>query len=218
MASPVKPSDICATVPSPTASICDKLKKFFALPGLLCDFFEWLLDSNGNPTEVFKQSLISLGIPVGGVIWYPLNSVPAGYLVANGQAVSRTTYASLYAVYGTTFGPGDGTSTFDLPDLSGLFLLGAAATHPVSQEGGAETSAVVLAEAQLPPHSHEIGVDGAGVTSGEEIGKLRISGSALDWQTTAGTKVGYTRETGTGAAINVPILPPFRVGLWLVKT
>lgn len=217
MASPVKPSDICATVPSPTASICDKLKKFFALPGLLCSFFEWLLDSNGNPTEGFKQTLISLGIPVGGVIWFPLNSVPSGYLVANGQSVNRTTYAALYAVYGTTFGSSDAT-TFKVPDLQGRFLIGAAGAHVVGDVGGGESSAVTLTESQLPVHSHEIGVDGAGVTSDSEIGKLRVGGSAIDWQATAGTKVGYTRETGAGAVVNVPILPPFQVGLWLVKT
>ena len=62
--------------------------------------------------------------PVGTVIHIAKNTAPAGYLKCNGNPVSRTTYAALYAVIGTTFGAGDGSTTFNLPDLRGEFVRG----------------------------------------------------------------------------------------------
>jgi microcystin-dependent protein len=64
------------------------------------------------------------GIPSGSVIHVAMNTAPSGYLKANGAAVSRTTYAALFAAIGTTFGAGDGSTTFALPDLRGEFIRG----------------------------------------------------------------------------------------------
>lgn len=63
-------------------------------------------------------------VPSGAVFYFAANSAPTGYLEANGAAISRTTYAALFAVVGTTFGAGDGSTTFNLPDLRGEFLRG----------------------------------------------------------------------------------------------
>ena len=62
--------------------------------------------------------------PVGSVQHFAMNSAPLGWLVADGSAVSRTTYADLFAAIGTTYGAGDTTTTFNLPDLKGQFLRG----------------------------------------------------------------------------------------------
>ena len=62
--------------------------------------------------------------PAGTVIQFAGSSAPAGYLKANGNAVSRTTYAALFAAIGTTYGTGDGSTTFNLPDLRGEFVRG----------------------------------------------------------------------------------------------
>jgi phage-related tail fiber protein len=62
--------------------------------------------------------------PAGTVIHVARNSAPSGYVKANGAAVSRTTYAALFAAIGTTFGAGDGATTFNLPDLRGEFIRG----------------------------------------------------------------------------------------------
>jgi microcystin-dependent protein len=62
--------------------------------------------------------------PVGQVIYTASQSVPAGYLAADGSAVSRQTYAELFAAISTTFGPGNGSTTFNLPDLRGVFPRG----------------------------------------------------------------------------------------------
>ena len=62
--------------------------------------------------------------PAGTVINVAMNTAPTGYLKANGAAVSRTTYAALFAAIGTTFGAGDGSTTFNVPDLRGEFVRG----------------------------------------------------------------------------------------------
>jgi microcystin-dependent protein len=60
-------------------------------------------------------------VPIGSSIGFYLNSAPTGFLKENGAAVSRATYAALFAVIGTTFGAGDGSTTFNLPDSRSLF-------------------------------------------------------------------------------------------------
>ena len=64
------------------------------------------------------------GVPTGAVFYFAANTAPTGFLKANGAAVSRTTYAALFAITGTTYGAGDGTTTFNLPDLRGEFIRG----------------------------------------------------------------------------------------------
>ena len=64
------------------------------------------------------------GVPVGTVEYFAMPTPPVGYLKADGRAVGRETYAELYSVIGTTFGKGDGQSTFNLPDLIDRFAQG----------------------------------------------------------------------------------------------
>lgn len=63
-------------------------------------------------------------VPSGAVLYFAGQSAPAGWLKANGAAVSRTAYAALFAAIGTTYGAGDGRNTFNLPDLRGEFIRG----------------------------------------------------------------------------------------------
>lgn len=62
--------------------------------------------------------------PVGTLIWFAGSSAPEGYLLCNGDAISRTTYAALFAVLGTTYGAGDESTTFNLPNLIDKFIEG----------------------------------------------------------------------------------------------
>ena len=64
------------------------------------------------------------GVPVGAVFHFAASTAPTGFLKANGAAVSRTTYAALFAITGTTYGVGDGSTTFNVPDLRGEFIRG----------------------------------------------------------------------------------------------
>lgn len=79
-----------------------------------------VLTSNGTTW----QSTAPSSVPAGSVILFAANTAPTGYLKANGATVSRSTYASLFAAIGTTFGAGDGSTTFVLPDLRGEFIRG----------------------------------------------------------------------------------------------
>ena len=72
-------------------------------------------------TDALQATTSSL---TGLVAFFPLSAAPAGWLKANGALVSRTTYAALFAAIGTTFGAGDGATTFALPDLRGEFPRG----------------------------------------------------------------------------------------------
>lgn len=72
--------------------------------------------------RVLKQTRDA--IPTGSIFTFPMATTPTGYLVCDGSAVSRTTYADLFAVLGTTYGAGNGSTTFNLPDYRGQFLRG----------------------------------------------------------------------------------------------
>jgi len=73
-------------------------------------------------TNLLTQSTGS--VPPGTVISYAHSSIPSGYLKCNGAQVGRTTYAALFAAIGTTYGAGNGSTTFTLPDLRGEFIRG----------------------------------------------------------------------------------------------
>lgn len=70
-----------------------------------------------------SRSLVSVQ-PAGMVSYFANSSAPSGWLKADGSAVSRTTYSDLFAAIGTTFGSGNGSTTFNVPDLRGYFTRG----------------------------------------------------------------------------------------------
>lgn len=70
------------------------------------------------------QSYAQKQLPAGVVVPHGSATVPSGFLACDGAAVSRTTYAALFAAIGTAFGAGDGSTTFNVPDLRGIFVRG----------------------------------------------------------------------------------------------
>ena len=100
------------------------------------------------------------GSPVGTIISYSSITLPAGWLLADGSAVSRTTYSALFAVTGTSFGVGNGTTTFNLPDCRSRFILGngksGTLTNRVFATSGGE-EAHALTSAENGPHTHTLG-------------------------------------------------------------
>ena len=74
-------------------------------------------------------------LPIGSYIQFAGSQAPAGFLVCNGGAISRTTYSALFAVIGTTYGGGDGSTTFNLPNLTDRFLQGSTTSGTVKNAG-----------------------------------------------------------------------------------
>lgn len=74
-------------------------------------------------------------LPTGIIIAYSASAVPDGYLLANGADVSRTTYADLFAVIGTTYGEGNGSTTFTLPNLTDRFIQGSSTAGTIKEAG-----------------------------------------------------------------------------------
>lgn len=121
-----------------------------------------LILRNAPPTQpreaISKQYLeqflaYATGMPVGAVFAFASASTPAGYLLCNGQAVSRTVYATLFNAIGTIFGSGDGATTFNVPDMRDWFVRGRGDSR---QLGSTQTGAIQLHThvVQDPGHNH----------------------------------------------------------------
>lgn len=74
-------------------------------------------------------------VPTGTILSFAGNSIPTGFLNCNGAPVSRTTYADLFAVIGTTYGEGDGSTTFNLPNLTDRFIQGSSTAGTIKEAG-----------------------------------------------------------------------------------
>ena len=166
-------------------------------------------------------------------------NVPDGWLECDGSAVSRTTYATLYAAIGNAYGNGNGSTTFNLPDFRGRTIIGAGdggaqlTNRQRGQTGGAETH--TLTEDQLPAHDHNSGTlaaDQAGAHH-HDLPTNDSSGSGTRRVTAHSTRVGVdvrtsdagahhhnisgsTGEAGGGNSHNN--MPPFAVARVLIKT
>ena len=82
--------------------------------------------------------------PVGSIVWFAADTAPTGWLALDGSNISRTTYSALFTVFGTTFGAGDGSTTFGLPDMRGRFFKHVSSGNVNTALGG------------LPPHNHSL--------------------------------------------------------------
>ena len=105
------------------------------------------------------------GVNTGIIIPWTSTSVPSGFLECTGAAVSRSTYSDLFAVVGTTYGAGDGSSTFNIPDLQDAVVVNKSPAKALASTGGANTVAstgnisgslanTTISEAMLPDHTH----------------------------------------------------------------
>lgn len=119
--------------------------------------------NNIQPVIVKKSAMkktvgvnVSSSMPVGSSMGGYWSTVPSGYLLEDGSAVSRTLYANLFAVIGTTFGSGDGSTTFNLPDSRGRTTVNKSATDTefdtLGEKTGSKTETLTIA--QIPSHTH----------------------------------------------------------------
>lgn len=154
---------------------------------------------------------------IGEIIFYAGSSAPAGWLECDGSAISRTTYAGLFAVVGTTYGAGDGSTTFNLPDNRGYFLRGY--DHGAGRDigrtiGSTQTASLLTHNHGITDNGHAHGVSDGGhqhryhiVTDSDTFARSVSGGSSPhvqnlgDGTNTAANYV-HTETVGTGVSIN----------------
>jgi microcystin-dependent protein len=170
--------------------------------------------ANGDGINVAQLNAL---IPPGSVITTAATSAPSGWLLCDGTAVNRTTYAALFAVISTTYGAGDGSTTFNLPDLRRRTPVGVGASDSVATtDGVAYASRSATQTHSIPPHYHGMGTgadlnitsSGSGTTgndSPDHTHNIGIGFTATDkgWTITGAGTAGYTQAgttTSTGAS------------------
>jgi microcystin-dependent protein len=117
----------------------------------------------GTAATTQAAAQANMGVITGEIKMWGVVSPPTGYLICNGAAVSRSTYAALFAVYGSTFGSGDGSTTFNLPDFRDRMPIGAGSTYSLAATGGSATT--TLSTANIPSHAHSFSATTAGMNS-----------------------------------------------------
>lgn len=158
-------------------------------------------------------------------------TVPAGFLACDGSAVSRTTYSALFSFIGTTWGVGDGSTTFNVPDLRGRATIGSGTgsgltARTVGQQTIGEENHV-LTTAELAAHNHGVNINDPGHThstayqavignggSNAGSGSLALSTISINSATTGITAT--SNNTGSGTAHNT--MQPSAVVTKLIKT
>jgi microcystin-dependent protein len=150
---------------------------------------------------------------IGEVILFAGGDAPPGTLFCNGAAVSRTTYSALFGVISTIHGVGDGTTTFNLPDLRGRVVVGSGSGQGLTNRnlgdlGGAETHALTTAE--LAAHRHRMQLsDGAAWWQGSGTNAKPTTSAA------GGTaEEGESGSTGSGTAHN-NMMPFYSMGYYI---
>jgi microcystin-dependent protein len=188
----------------------------------------------GVATTAARSDIVPIGVP-----WPWLTGTPPnGYVLMDGSNVSRTTYAPLFALWGTTYGVGDGSTTFGLPDFRGRAIIGAGTgaglmARTLNATGGEETH--VLTTAELASHNHgNTSDESAQHTHTPAVGTYgQVNNFANESTGLGGGAVGPggrgtpagsvdsnghvhgTSAAGSGTAHNT--MPPFFVVNWIVR-
>lgn len=162
----------------------------------------YVLHDQGDPANLAPS------VPPGTIVAFAGLNAPSGWLVCDGSPVSRSTHAALFGAIGTAHGSGDGSTTFNLPDLRGRVTMGRGlgpgleTSWLLGQKFGAEKN--VLDAQNLPSHAHSIP---AGNTSG--------SGSAV--MRAASANNGSVNTGATGSSMPHNIIQPSLVVTYIIK-
>jgi len=182
-------------------------------------------------------STVSAVNPAGAIIMYGAATAPTGYLLCNGSNISRSTYADLFSAIGTTYGSGDGSLTFGIPNLQSRFPIGydGGSSYALAGTGGATTDTPTLSgtnagtaitEAQMPSHTHDSwgntwpSGSWTGGTGTTQSSVTQTSGTLTTTSTlrTLATGSGNTHtHTWSGTSTAVDTVPPYLVVNYIIK-
>ena len=161
-----------------------------------------------NTTQVATTAFVQQAGLTGEIKLWPTAVAPTGYLLCNGQQVSRTTYAALFAIVGTTFGSGDGSTTFNLPNYTNRMPIGSGGAYALAATGGSKDAIVVAhthtlsgTTASSGAHTHGISDPGHSHSYNNTIigGNIYTDHSGNDTQ--QGYNYPQTSISGTGISI-----------------
>ena len=165
------------------------------------------------------------GIPTATIVPWSSASVPTGFLECNGQAVSRSTYSALFAIVASTYGGGDGSSTFNVPDLQNNVAVGKSNNKALASTGGANTVSstgnvggstanATLSTPQLASHSHSSGANPGGGYSNDGGPEGRNSNTG-----NAGSGGGHSHNmSATFSGDATSVLQPYLTVIYIIKT
>jgi len=172
------------------------------LTGALLDYaLPWLWEGNESEqsgmvarihllveqvTTAYECPEVEMAIPAGGVLAFAGDTLPEGFLWCDGDIISRTTYAGLFAAIGEAYGAGDGTTTFGIPDLRSHVPIGVGqypgmTEYTLADEGGEEAHQLTVAE--LAAHKHYSGRSDLKSANGTYAG---IPGDTIAYGSTVG--------------------------------
>ena len=162
-----------------------------------------------SETGQFKDLKVKTSdtLPIGTQVAYGGTVPPTGWLICDGSAVSRTTYAELFKVIGTSYGAGDGSTTFNLPNKKGRVSAGYDSTNSkfnaIGKHLGEETHTLTVAE--MPQHTHSLNTSD---TNGGQV-------ENITWGGVIATQVSSTNAAGGDSPHNN--IQPTEVDNWIIK-
>ena len=167
---------------------------------------------NALPTEQAVREALTALIPAGTMVLFGGTSAPSGWLLCDGAAYSRTTYAALFAAINTRWGVGDGSTTFNIPDLRGRAPIGEGqgsglTNRTLGSKLGEENHALTLAENGSHTHvgglhTHTGGLHKHGETIGNELAAYTTAGSVNNYSIN-NNQLGGPSRINTDAGGNV---------------
>ena len=172
------------------------------------------------------------GIPTATIVPWSDSSVPTGFLECNGAAVSRSTYADLFAIIGTTYGSGNGSTTFNVPDLQDNVAVGKSGTKNLASTGGANTVSATgnvggstanasLSTAQLASHSHTWTYYTQGSPDSRQgFYNNYWNGMSAQWPTNnSGSGSGHSHNmSATFSGDATSVVQPYLTVIYIIKT
>lgn len=166
------------------------------------------------------DDLISRLAPPGSLMIWAGTDLPLRTLECNGQAVSRSTYGALYRAIGTTWGAGNGSTTFNVPDYQGKMVIGAdGSSYILGGSGGSATT--TISTANLPAHNHSVTDPGhthvyGGTGAGAGFGPVAALGGAPTVSTQSAMTGITTDNTGSGTPVST--ISPYAAARVLIRT